>query len=82
MLQKSFPIDGGAKPFRFQPHWFEENELMESFHSWWDDSNVTYKKLKNKIKQWVCARLEKIEHKFFSIKGALFIGNVIKRTYY
>lgn len=39
MLQKSCPMD--AKPFRFQPHRFEEKKLISLLQGWWEELKVT-----------------------------------------
>lgn len=62
---------GGLKPFRLQPHWFDELELMGSLKNWWEESNLSgnagflfhskLKFLKVKIKAWVKESLGKTD---------------------
>lgn len=66
-------VDGGPKPFHFQPHWFEEASLLENLKHWWEDQDVQggtsfvfHKKLKGlkvKIKEWVKVNTSKVERK-------------------
>lgn len=81
LLKKCCPIDGGPKPFRFQPHWFEEKKLMEYLQAWWEETRVTgnadyvfhrkLKLLKDKIKHMVKENLGKVEKKTSSPEGLL-----------
>lgn len=81
LLRKKELIDGGSKPFRFHPYWFEEEKLMESLKGWWEECNVKgnagfvfhsrLKHLKLKIKAWVKANLSKVEDKICYLEGVL-----------
>lgn len=35
LLNPSHMLDGGPKPFRFQPHYFDERSLMDKLENWW-----------------------------------------------
>lgn len=81
VLQKSSPIDGGPKPFHFQPHWLEEDGLMSSLEGWWasfdDMGNAGFvfhsklKKLKSCIRVWVKENLCKVDHQIYSLEGLI-----------
>lgn len=72
---------GGPKPFRFQPHWFSEADLMLSLETWWNSFEfsgnpgfVLHKKLKalkEKIKDWVKENLSKVELKIDKLESLI-----------
>lgn len=81
LLKSTTIIKGRPKPFRFQPHWFEEPDLMQLIKPWWNEMQfsgnagfVLHKKLKllkGKIKAWVSKNLCKVEKKIESLEGLL-----------
>lgn len=81
VLEKSCLVDGGPKPFMFQPHWFEEKKLISLLQGWWEESNATgnigfvfhskLKLLKGKIKHWVKENISKVEEKISLLEGLL-----------
>lgn len=72
-------MESRPKPFRFQPHQFEEEKLIWNFEGRWKDQVVVGKtgcvlhkknqKLKEKIKNWVHNNLNKFEKKDQTIGG-------------
>lgn len=69
LLRSEINFRGGPKTFRFQPHCFEEKQLMGNIESWWREFNfngnawfVFHNKLmslKGRIKNWVKKNLLK-----------------------
>lgn len=88
LLKSSVVVKGRPKPFQFQPHWFDEHELITLIKSWWSELEVTgnadyvlhqnLKLLKVKIKGGCKKNLSTVEKKIKNLEGLISLLEIIE----